>query len=332
MKQFAQTAWRRVPDRAWPKTRIEAWRRTRSFSPLEPNPPDPEKLETFLFYAVISAYAEGDVIASTVANAFTQGCDRVFLIDNASPDDTVERATSAGAENVIDFATAEYDEVLRWTLVNAWIDHASKASGADHIWWLLLDADEFPEAPGHLRLRDLLASLDRRFRVVGARFLNHFPTTPPYHEPGRHPLDFQELAVEKARPALCHLAHNKHSLIRWDRSGDRIGVSFGWHTLQEPTKFVEPDLSFVIHHIPFRRRSDMEARHELLATGRASREPAGSELLMRLNQLETVYAKRWSEYNVGEHYGGVEKIGYDPVPWWTIVGRERDDVARWYAR
>ena len=176
---FTHHAWRRVPDRVWPKSRLDAWRRNRALSPVEPNPSAPDRLEAFLLFAVIGTYAEGDVIESTVANAFAQGCDRVFLVDNGSPDDTVERATSAGAER----GHRLHDLRLRRNASlgpHQRMDRrsASKSSDAHHIWWLLIDADEFPEAPDHPRLRDFLASLDRRFRVVGARFLNHFPTTP----------------------------------------------------------------------------------------------------------------------------------------------------------
>jgi hypothetical protein len=186
-KAVARGAWDHIPASAWPRAEIDAWRINRSFSTLEPNPADADPIDEFSLYAIIGTFAEEDVIESTVANAFAQGCDRVFLVDNASPDETVARAAGAGAEVVISFETAIYDERLRWNLVNAWIDHASTTSQSDHVWWLLIDADEFPEAPGYPQLRDFVARLDRRFRVVGARFLNHFPTTPPLSRAGTTP-------------------------------------------------------------------------------------------------------------------------------------------------
>ena len=57
-------------------------------------PTNPNPLDDFGFYAIVGTWMEADVIADTVANAFTQGVDRVFLVDNESPDDTVERATN----------------------------------------------------------------------------------------------------------------------------------------------------------------------------------------------------------------------------------------------
>ena len=55
----------------------------------------------------------------------------------------------------------------------------SEADGHAHIWWLWLDADEFPHGPRGLTVREYLETLDRRYRIVGARFINHFPSGEP---------------------------------------------------------------------------------------------------------------------------------------------------------
>jgi glycosyltransferase involved in cell wall biosynthesis len=112
---------------------------------------------------------EEDVIEATVRNAFTQGCERVFLVDNESPDGTVETAIAAGAELAESFTTARHDEHLRIRLMNDAVWRISVAEAADHVWWLWLDADEFPHGPRGLTIRDYLATLDRSFRIVGAR-------------------------------------------------------------------------------------------------------------------------------------------------------------------
>jgi hypothetical protein len=76
----------------------------------------------------------------------------------------------------------------------------------------------------------------------------------------------------------------------------------------------------------------MEARYELIAR-RAKPDAAGGGMLMRNSQLDNIYAQRWSEYNTGEWQAdGTLRIGVQPVPWWTIIGRDVDDVARWYVR
>jgi hypothetical protein len=50
-----------------------------------PNPASPDVLDDFKLFAVVGAWMEEDVIEATVRNAFTQGCERVFLVDNESP-------------------------------------------------------------------------------------------------------------------------------------------------------------------------------------------------------------------------------------------------------
>src|SRR5688572_32394541 len=75
--------------------------------PAEPNPIN------FVLYAVVGAWMEADIIEATVLNAFVQGVDRVFLVDNDSPDDTVQRAQKAGAEHVLTYKTTTYDEEYR---------------------------------------------------------------------------------------------------------------------------------------------------------------------------------------------------------------------------
>jgi hypothetical protein len=75
----------------------------------------------------------------------------------------------------------------------------------------------------------------------------------------------------------------------------------------------------------------MEARHEVLDVGRARADEAGGGMLMRGWQLDIVYEQRWSEYNTAEwQEDGTLRVGVDPVSWWTIIGRDADDVLRWY--
>ena len=109
----------------------------------DPIPSDPHPLDRFGFYAIIGTWMEADVIADTVANAFAQGVDRVFLLDNNSPDDTVALATGAGADVVLTYSTAGFEEHYRYNLMNEYVRHCSESSDYDHVWWLWMDADEF---------------------------------------------------------------------------------------------------------------------------------------------------------------------------------------------
>ena len=72
-----------------------------------------------------------------------------------------------------------------------------------------------------------MSTLDRRFRIVGSRYFNHFPDRRPEYLRGFHPLDFQPLCEEKAGN-LCALGHRKHHLQRWDRVGPPITSGSGF--------------------------------------------------------------------------------------------------------
>src|SRR5262245_25598743 len=189
-----------------------------AWATAEDNPARPDPLPSFRFFAILGTWLEGDVVAATVQNAFAQGCERVYLVDNASPDDTVAAARAAGAVLAHSFTSDSYDETRRIRLMNEVVREVSNESKEAHVWWLWLDADEFHHGPDGLTLRAHLEALDRRFRVVGARVFNHFPDRKPEYLPGFHPLEFHPLCEEFA-VAHCAAGHWKHPLLRVDRDG-----------------------------------------------------------------------------------------------------------------
>src|SRR5690242_8760943 len=132
-----------------------------------PNPSLPKTLPGFRMFGVLGTWMEADVVAATVRSAMMQGCERVYLVDNRSPDDTVEIAVKAGAILARSFASDEYDERLRLRHMNAVMSEVSKAEGDQHTWWLFLDADEFHHGPSGMTLFEYLKTLDKQFRVVG---------------------------------------------------------------------------------------------------------------------------------------------------------------------
>ncbi len=198
----------------------------------ESPPAAAERLPSFGLYAIAVTWMEADVIGATVRNAFTQGCDRVLILDNDSPDDTIAAAKAAGAELAATFSTPELDEPLKIRLLNEIVAETSAASEHDHIWWLWLDADEFVHGPGGETVRAMVSALDRRFRIVGTRYINHYPDRRPEYLPGWHPLDFQPLGEER-RGNLCSLGHRKHNLQRWDRAGPPMTCGLGFHAARE---------------------------------------------------------------------------------------------------
>ncbi len=106
-----------------------------------------------------------DIIEATVRNAIAQGADAVYLVDNASTDATVRLAEAAGATIAEVYQTEAFDGRLVQPLVNAVVARESLRSGADHVWWMLIDSDEFPEGPTGKTVKEYLASLDQKFRA-----------------------------------------------------------------------------------------------------------------------------------------------------------------------
>jgi hypothetical protein len=104
-------------------------------------------LSGFRFFGIVGTWMEEDIISASVSNAFHQGCEKVFLVDNCSSDRTVQDAVSSGATLAHSYRTDSYDEPLRIALMNAVMQEVTEQEGAAHTWWLWFDADEFPHGP-----------------------------------------------------------------------------------------------------------------------------------------------------------------------------------------
>jgi hypothetical protein len=296
----------------------------------EANPSSPDVLDGFRLFAVLGTWMEEDIVEATVRNAFAQGVEAVYLVDNASTDATVERAVAAGATPAESFETEAYEERVRILLMNSVVARVSLASGAEHVWWLWMDADEFPEGPDGRTIADYLAGLDRRFRVVGSTYYNHFPTDEPHYIPGFHPLDFQPLCerYRPDRPRHCHLRHWKHPLQRFDRHGPFLLANGGFHsaTLRTKDRVLEPTGGIVTHHVQYRDETVTRARMDRLCGGAGRNDLNDSigntEIRQRLLSLDAVYSRRWGDVDnlLTKHAGG----GVHPVVW------SGPPSARWY--
>jgi glycosyltransferase involved in cell wall biosynthesis len=287
----------------------------------EANPVPADLLPDFRFFAVLGTWMEEDVVEATVRNALTQGVEEVFLVDNASTDATVERALAAGATLEESFDTAVYDERVRILLMNAVVARRSLASGADHVWWLWLDADEFPEGPDGSTILDFLRTLDRRFRVVGSTYYNHFPGHEPSYIPGFHPLDFQPLSERYValQQRFCDQPHWKHPLQRFDRHGPFLLAIDGFHTatLRTQDPVLEPTGGLVTHHVQYREEAATRARMALLCGGVGRNDFNDSlnhrTIKRRFDSLDAVYDHRWPEVN--NLTGQEPMLGVHPEPW-----------------
>jgi Glycosyl transferase family 2/Sulfotransferase family len=300
--------------------------------PHEDNPDDPSTLDEFLLMAVIKSWMDEDVIGATVQNLKTHGFDAVYLVDNASTDATVANGVKAGAEVAEVYETEAFDGRLVQPFVNAVVARESLRSRADHVWWLLLDSDEFPEGPGGMSLRQYLSGLDRRFRVVGASFVNHVPSSKPEYVEGFHPIDFQPLCYpfEPANHPPCPLGHWKHPLQRFDRHGQFVLSNDGAHTAYASERLVEPSAGIVTHHFQYRDEKRTRDKLELVCGTSSPRvglhQSAGfSGFTRRKRSLDAVYARRWTDMDVLPN--AQASASRRPQPWPRVA-----DVLRWYPR
>jgi glycosyltransferase involved in cell wall biosynthesis len=307
-----------------------------------PNPPKPRVLPAFRMFAVLGTWMEEDVVGACVRNAMAQGCERVYLVDNDSPDGTVEAALREGATLARSFQTTRYDEDLRLRHMNDVVSEVSRADGSEHIWWLYLDADEFPHGPWGMTLKEYLANLDARFRVVGTRYFNHYPSSAPHYVAGRHPLDFQPLCEEIVFP-MCHRGHRKHPVLRFDRDGAPIECGVGFHRAACAEQLYEPVQPAFLHHFPFREKSFTRRRLDKLWVkegedgARALQSPYTAHMLTRFRSIEAVYAQDWARvenFVARDPANALVQAQHDGVqlrPWSEIVAREHQPIFRWYS-
>jgi hypothetical protein len=319
----------RKRQRKWARRILETKAKGRVLH--ESNPERPDLLPEFRFFAVLGTWMEEDVVEATVRNAFAQGVEAVYVVDNASTDATVERAIEAGATLVETFHTKHYEERVRILLMNGVVARMSLASDAPHVWWLWLDADEFPEGPDGMTIAEYLTTLDRRFRVVGSTYYNHFPTEKPEYIPGFHPIDFQPMCERYTSKHVhhCRQPHWKHPLQRFDNEGPFILAGGGFHTATLRTRepLWEPTGGIVTHHVCYREEAAARTRLELLcgtSERNASNDAIGNRTIQRrFESLDAVYAHDWARVN---NLRGQEPMdGVHPTAW-ADLGSTR----RWY--
>ena len=296
----------------------------------ESNPPFPETLREFTLFAIVKTWMDEDVIEATVRNAMVQGAERVYIVDNASTDETVQCAENAGAVVAEVYRTEVFDGRLVQPLMNAVVVRESLRYEAENVWWLYLDSDEFPEGPNGMSVREYLATLDRRFRIVGANYVNHVPSAKPEYLSGYHPIDFQPLCYEfvPARWPPCGLGHWKHPLQRFDRRGHFLLSNDGAHSGYCSETLIEPIGGIVTHHFQYRDEDLTRAKLELTCGPGSMRtslhESNGFDgFVRRRKSLDAVYSQRWSEVDT---IPNKNPAGSDAPTPWAHLGR----VRRWY--
>jgi len=266
------------------------------------------KKEEMTLYGIIGTYNEDDIIYATVKNAFAQGCERVFIIDNNSTDNTVNEAILAGAELIRNFETSYYYELLRIRIMNDAIEEISLGSSLDKIWWLWLDADEFPEGPDGLTIGQYLETLSSKYRIVGSNQINHFPTKKPYYIERYHPIDFMPFGEEfNAKTFVinhCKVWHWKHPLHKYIKGKPMIRAKSGFHMGYCSEILFEPSIPIITHHFPFRDKEKTYKRYKELCKNNGNTIARNkyndnmsvkkeSAISRRFNNLDYIYNQQW---------------------------------------
>ena len=195
--------------------------------------------------AVMCVWNEEDIIESTVKHAFAQGCSNVFIVDNASTDKTVDIAINAGASRATTFKTQYFDEDKKVAHLNATVEYVNNITHDEHIWWLYLDADEFPNFDCKFSIIDVLKNIDSSIMAIRGAMYDHKPTHYPYHVSGYHPIDFM--------PFCTKSSVGKVPLLRYDKGKPHLWSMGGAHTFITQGVSVPVADDFIqIHHFPYR--------------------------------------------------------------------------------
>ena len=235
---------------------------------------------------------EEDIICSTVRHAFAQGCSNVYVIDNGSSDRTVEEATKAGAKLVATFHSAYFDEIQKIAHVNAAVETLNASCGEDSVWWLYLDADEFPAILTSITIGDFLRKIASDCRAVHGFLYDHLPTHEPYMVHGHHPADFMPLCKK------TDIA--KIPLLRHDKGKEQIFSMGGAHSFASSGEIHILHGILVIHHFQYRRPDDTRRRLSLLTR-------KGPDGIGRLDRMDE-YAQRVHGKPRSMYYDRLEQL------------------------
>jgi len=199
--------------------------------------------------AVMCVWNEEDIIESTVKHLFAQGCSNVFIVDNDSTDNTIKNAIKSGAVLAGSFSSKYFDEMQKVAHLNAIVLNYNKHSNEDCIWWLYVDADEFPNIDCEFRIIDFLKSSDSSIRAISGYMLDHIPTHPPYNITGYHPADFMQLSTKTHTPKI--------PLLRHDKNKPPLYSAGGAHTFATCGEYISTALEALnIHHFKYRKQEN----------------------------------------------------------------------------
>ncbi|HEX4521305.1 MAG TPA: glycosyltransferase family 2 protein [Gaiellaceae bacterium] len=316
---WSAEVWRARLTRRYPgmmpvfRRHARAWRR----SGAGPGPSTVSGRDRAVILGVAYVWNEEDVIWATVQNLFAEGADEVFVFDDGSLDDTRAEATMAGA-TVIGTDRASFSETARVELERRLVSEQTALHGND-VWWVLVDADEFPRGPDGTTIRTCVESLPPWVDVVGSRVLEHQPSDVSFYRPRTHPAASIPLARWRS-DAYCPVGHWKHQLFRVRTAQDLLPMP-GSHTVAsaDGRRLREAGPSLLMHHVPLRERAATETRLRLGLEGRVRHEPhMAAKLEQRLEMLDDLYAGRFDRLP-NHFFPGQRRSGLSFRDWRELV-------------
>ena len=287
-----------------------------------------DRNDTPLVYAIISTWYDGDIIAATVKNCFDNGCSRVYILDNDSPDNTVQQAKSAGAEIVEVYRTAYYDDDLRIRKQNEFISKIVTTEKHRELWFLSLDGDEFPTGHNGETFTTTLGRLPGPIRTIGSNAVDLYPTGDEVYVVGTHPALCYSKGINRTAKFACAKNHWKHVALRYFNGVYDIAQSRGNHYPAMTGKLLvhESNIELPIFHCPMRNKADAYARLTALCGKKdangyhrsAGDDDAigGQGAIKRFKSLDAIYSQRWHEVILPlSHMYGRQIVGRCPYPW-----------------
>jgi len=201
----------------------------------------------FRVLAIVSTYNEADIVEPVIRHLVENGAD-VYLIDNGSTDETVERARPwlgrglLKIENLPPTALENGLELVSWAEILRRKAAVAREVPAD--WYIHHDADEVRESPWPgLSLREAIHWVDGLgFNAIDFRVLN-FPPVDNAFEPGLDPRDHFRRFEDAPE-------YDRIQIKAWRARGD-VTLHDGGHEVVFPERSVFP-IQFILRHYPIR--------------------------------------------------------------------------------
>jgi len=295
-----------------------------------------------LVYAIISTWYDGDIVAATVKNCFDNGCTRVFVLDNDSPDNSVAAAVEAGAEIAEVYHTEYYDDDLRIRKQNEFIKHIVETSNYRELWFLCLDGDELPTGHCGETVQQTLGRLPGEIRTIGSNAIDLYPSRGEKYVIGEHPAIHFANGINRTAKFACAMQHWKHVALRYFNCVFDIAQSRGNHlpfAKHSNVRIREPHIELPIFHAPIRNQEEATARLIALCAkpkdGKQHRSAGddavigGQGAIKRFKSLEYIFTQQWDKVELphSQMYGR-EITGVCTYPWRVL----KPELSHMYGR